>query len=956
MPHIRGIRGQLTDLKTMTVEYKNTVFLPKTDFSMRGNLVQKEPKMVEKWENDKLYSRIQEKRAGETAYILHDGPPYANGHLHLGHALNKILKDVVVRTQLILGKRVPYVPGWDCHGLPIEWKIEEKYRKSGKNKDDVPVLDFRKECREFAAKWIDVQKEEFKRLGVLGDWDNPYLTMSNEAEATIVEELGKFLMDGSLYKGLRPVMWSVVEQTALAEMEVEYQDKTSNSIFVKFPIVKASVPELEGASAVIWTTTPWTIPANRAICYGPDFEYVIFEVTETPEDALMATGVKLLMAKELLESFKSQSGVEGKVLHTLSGDKLKGSVAHHPFHGQDYDFDVPLLPGDHVTLEAGTGLVHTAPSHGEDDFNIGKEHGLEVPDMLTNNGLYRPHVPLFAGQHVFKADEPVMEALTQAGHLLYKTKLTHSYPHSWRSKAPLIFRTTPQWFVSMEKTNLREKAMKAIAETKWFPARGQNRIESMVSDRPDWCLSRQRVWGVPITVFLHKETGELLRDPAVHERIVEAFREGGSDVWYEGDPCRFLAPDYDPNEFEAVQDILDVWFDSGSTHSFVLENRQDLDSPADLYLEGSDQHRGWFQSSLLESCGTRGRAPYKSVLTHGFVLDMNGHKMSKSLGNTILPQDVTKEMGAEILRLWVINSDVSEDIRIGKETLKHQQDLYRRLRNTLRYLLGALEGFEEAETLPYDQMPDLEKWVLHKISEFHKAFVKTSETHEYQKFYSELHNFCAVDLSAYYFDIRKDSLYCDLPSDTTRRAARTTFSILFDHLIAWMSPVLCFTAEEAFLSRWGENKDSITFEKLPEPDANWNNKEVSDRFETIRNIRRVLTGALEVKRADGIIGSSLQAKLTIYDPENKVLADVDWAEQVIVSAVEIKSEPVPGDAFTLGDLPGLGVVVSLAGGEKCDRCWQILPDVGVNPDYKEVCGRCANAVDELVSTNKVASA
>lgn len=935
--------------RNMKIDYKNTVFLPKTDFSMRGDLVEKEPKMAKKWQDMGLYQRLLKEREGKEKFILHDGPPYANGQIHLGTALNKILKDMANRVHLMLGKYVPYVPGWDCHGLPIEWKIEEEYRKAGKNKDDVPVVEFRKECREFAKKWIDIQREEFKRLGVLGDWDNPYFTMSAEAVATVVEELGKFLLEGSLYKGFKPVMWSVVEQTALAEMEVEYQDKTSNSIYVKFPLQKTPIKELENAAVVIWTTTPWTIPANRAICYGPDFDYICIEFTEIPADSLLKAGEKIVIAKDLCEPFMTQLQAKGKIVREFKGVDLEGSACRHPFKAQGYDFVVPLLPGEHVTLEAGTGLVHTAPSHGEDDFKIGKAYNLEIPDLLSDNGIFRDQVPLFAGIHVFKADEPVMEKLKEVSALLYHVKIVHSYPHSWRSKAPLIFRTTPQWFVSMEKTGLRSKAMKAIAATRWIPAHGQNRIEAMIASRPDWCLSRQRVWGVPITLFLHKHTGELLKDAKVHARIVEAFKQHGADIWYEKDPLHFLEPDYDPNDYEAARDILDVWFDSGSSHAFVLEKRPELQAPADLYLEGSDQHRGWFHSSLLESCGTRGVAPYKAVLTHGFVLDAQGRKMSKSLGNTILPQDITQEMGAEILRLWIVNSDFVDDIRIGKETLKHQQDVYRRLRNTLRYLLGALEGFDEAEKVDYSQLPDIEKWVLHKVHELQRSFIHLSHTYEFQKFYSELHSFCSVDLSAYYFDIRKDTLYCDLPTHIKRRAARSTFDILFNYLIRWLSPALCFTAEEAYLSRGGNKKESLSLETLPSVPEEWKNEEIAKKVEGIRDIKRLITGALELKRAEGAIGSSLQAKVTLYDPQSRVSPEVDWAEQAIVSCVNILSQAVPKEAFIVPDLPNLGAIVEEADGEKCERCWQILPDVGSQPHLPDICGRCVDAVEKIAN-------
>lgn len=931
----------------MSIDYKNTVFLPRTSFPMRGNLREKEPELLQYWKTLDLYNRLVQHRQGKTPFILHDGPPYANGHIHLGTALNKILKDVVNRLHWMLGKNVLYIPGWDCHGLPIEWKVEEDYKKQGKRKEDVSPVVFRQSCRTFALDWVHRQREDFKRLGVLGDWDNPYLTLDPEACATIIQELGRFLLDGSLYKGFKPVMWSVVEQTALAEMEIEYQEKTSQAIYVSFPVAKTDHPLLKGASVLIWTTTPWTIPGNRGICYGPSLDYGVIKITQVPQGSCLRPGQKIVMAQALQDAFQGQTGIVGDVQGVLPGSSLFHTLCDHPLKAWGYDFPVPLLPGDHVTVEAGTGLVHTAPGHGEEDFVIGKQYDLEIPDMLTDQGLYRDYVPLFAGLHVFKADTPVMEKLREAGCLAHHSTLVHSYPHSWRSKAPLIFRATPQWFISMDRTQLRQKALKALSETHWIPSKGEKRLHAMVVDRPDWCLSRQRLWGVPLPLFLHRDTGDLLRDARVHERIVKAFEIHGADCWYTQDPRGFLEPDYDPQAYDPVHDILDVWFESGTSHAFVLEKRQGLHSPADLYLEGSDQHRGWFQSSLLESCGTRDQAPFKSVLTHGFVLDAQGRKMSKSLGNTILPQDVIKEMGAEILRLWCVSGDFTEDVRISKETLKHQQDLYRRLRNTLRYLLGALEGFDPCERLSYETLPNLEKWVLHRMYCLQQSFQELGQGYALQKFYSDLHGFCSMDLSAYYFDIRKDTLYCDSPESLKRRGVRTVFESLLHALICWLSPVLCFTAEEAYLASPGRKEDSLSLEEISCLPETWHNPRVAEEFEDIRKIRRLITGALEMKRAQGDIGSSLQAFVTLFDPKQQGPKGVDWCEQAIISGWTVRYEDPPQGTFTLPDFPFLGVDVTEAQGQKCVRCWQVVSDVGVNAHHQEVCGRCAQVVEQL---------
>ena len=933
----------------MSVDYKSTVFLPRTDFPMRAGLPKREPELLRRWEEMDMYRRLREQSAGREKFILHDGPPYANGHLHIGHALNKVLKDVIVRAQQMLGKDANYVPGWDCHGLPIEWKIEEQYRKSGRNKDDVPIPEFRQECRDFAAKWIEIQAEEFKRLGGFGDWKNPYTTMTYAAEGQIVEELGKFLLNGGLYRGAKPVLWSVVEKTALAEAEVEYHDHTSDTIYVRFPIVKSEDPALEGASVVIWTTTPWTIPGNRAVAFGPTFTYCVFEVKSVEEGSMAVPGERLVMVRELAETARVECGIAEWELVSELKNGLEGTVCHHPFHGKGYDFEVRALPADFVTLETGTGVVHIAPGHGFDDWVLGMKHGVAVACPVDEGGIMTDEAPMFEGQHVYKVNPKVIDALKAEGKLIANGKLTHSYPHSWRSKAPLIFRNTPQWFISMETNGLREKALKAIAETKFFPASGQKRLHGMIESRPDWCVSRQRAWGVPITVFVNKKTGEPLRDPVVMERVVKAVKEDGAGIWFTNDPATFLGNDYNIDDYDQVTDILDVWFDSGSTHAFVLENRDDLSSPASLYLEGSDQHRGWFHSSLLVSCGTRGRAPYDGVLTHGFVMDEKGQKMSKSLGNTVSPDEVTNQQGADILRLWVVGSDYSEDLRIGPEILKHHADIYRRLRNTLRFLLGNLNDFDDSERLPVDQMPELDRWALHRLWEMDALVRKSCETMEFHPLFTELHNFCAVELSAFYFDIRKDALYCDRADSISRRAARTVLEEVYNCLTAWLAPFICFTAEEAWLTRHPGDDESVHLRTFPDIPADWRNDNLAAKWEKVRQLRRVVTGALEIERAEKRIRSSLQAAPVVYvTPEYLEAMDgVDLAELAITSTARLSEGDAPDGAFALEDVPGVAVVPTSASGEKCQRCWKVLEDVGANPDHPEACPRCADAASHF---------
>jgi isoleucyl-tRNA synthetase len=919
------------------MDYKNTVFLPKTDFSMKANLSQKEPDILAFWDKINLNQTLFENKDDRDKFILHDGPPYANGDAHMGHAFNRCLKDMILKYQRLNGKHTPFVPGWDCHGLPIEWKVEERYRAKKKNKDDVPILEFRKECRDYADHWVNIQKKSLKRLGVFGSWDRPYLTMKPESEAIIVQELHKFLMSDDLYRGVKPVQWSVIEKTALAEAEVEYKDKVSPSIYVKFLLNDPKDSSLNGASIVIWTTTPWTIPANRAVAYAADIAYVLLKTAKG----------NLLVAEDLVKTFSQQSDLGSyEILGTFKGSDFAGLHCRHPLYGKGYDFTVPLLEGEHVTTDQGTGFVHTAPSHGLEDFALGKKHGLEIPELIGEDGVYHSHVPLFAGLHVFKANDSVMDALTECGNLLARADITHSYPHSWRSKAPLIFRTTAQWFISMDKNDLREKAMAAIEKVKWLPSQSKNRIQSMVKNRPDWCLSRQRPWGVPIAVFVHKETGVPLKDETVNQRIFDLFSKEGSDAWFARSPRDFLGSNYKENDYEMIKDVVDVWFESGVTHAFVLEADPDLSTPADLYLEGSDQHRGWFQSSLLASVGTRGVAPYRAVLTHGFIVDGDGRKMSKSAGNALTLDDIIKDYGADILKLWVTGSDYNDDIRLSRDHFKRYQDIYRRLRNTLRYLLGNLQN-GDAPKLSYGDLPELERWVLHRLSALDRHIRSKTESYDLHGLFKELYHFCSVDLSSFYFDIRKDVLYCDARTSLNYQATQFVLYHLFRCLTIWLSPVLSFTAEEAWQYRF---QGSVHLERLPELNPEWFQENLNQKWDRIWAVRRVITGALEQERASGTIGSSLQGCPHIYvEDENlyNTLKGQPLAELCITSQVQLFLGKPENDAFTLEDVPCVSVIVSLAEGDKCDRCWQILPDVGKNDHHPALCDRCVNAVESL---------
>ncbi len=944
-------------------DYRDTIFLPKTSFPMKAGLPVREPEWLARWEKMDLYKRQREVAKGRETFTLHDGPPYANGDIHIGHALNKTLKDIIVRSQQMMGKDAAYVPGWDCHGLPIEWKIEEKYRKKGLNKDEVPPLEFRRECREFAQHWVDVQREQFKRLGINGEWDNPYLTMTFDAEAAIVKEFQKFLMNGALYRGSKPVMWSVVEKTALAEAEVEYADHQSRSVWVKFPVVKGD--GFGEATIVIWTTTPWTIPANRAISYSPKIAYGIYEVTALAEHSRAVVGERIVIADSLAVQVQADAKIES---WTRLGDapSLDGVVCAHPFRGQGYEFDVPMLAGDHVTEEAGTGFVHTAPGHGQDDYMIWVQNFGQkgIPETVNEEGVYYDDVPLFAGKFVLTrqgkegtANAAVIDELIAAGKLLAQGKLKHSYPHSWRSKAPLIFRNTAQWFVSMDAPiaaaggqKFRDVALAEIDKVRWVPARGRNRIHAMVEGRPDWVLSRQRAWGVPLTIFVHKDEGSLLRDDKINARVVEAVAREGADAWFEKPVSYFLeGSTFKADNYEKVTDILDVWFDSGSTHAFVLEARG-MPSPADLYLEGSDQHRGWFQSSLLESVGTRGRAPYKQVLTHGMTLTDKGTKMSKSLGNAIDPEKIIKQNGADILRLWVSSTDYWDDHSIGDEIVKSNVEAYRKLRNTFRYLLGNLENFDEAERVAVADMPELERVILHRLAELDQLVRQAYNDYDFKRIFHALTNFMNIDLSAFYFDIRKDTLYCDAASSLRRRACRTVLHELFMSLTAWFAPILCFTAEEVWLTRFPDDNGSVHLRTFPDVPGDWLNAPLAEKWHKVRELRRVVTGALEVERREKRIGSSLESAPDVYVSNSDLKAamvGVDLAEISITSGGQLLDGEGPADAFRLDDVAGVAVVPKMAMGKKCARSWKIMLDVGSVAGFPDLTPRDAAAVIEF---------
>jgi isoleucyl-tRNA synthetase len=990
------------------IDYSKTLYLPETEFPMRAGLPQKEPELAKKWKEMGLYKRLRASAAGREKFVLHDGPPYANGNIHIGHALNKVLKDVITRSFQMRGYDSNYVPGWDCHGLPIEWKIEEKYREKGKDKNEVPVNEFRQECREFAQGWIDVQSEEFRRLGIEGDFDNPYTTMAFHAEARIAGELLKIARSGQLYRGSKPIMWSVVERTALAEAEVEYAEVESDTIWVKFPILCMVEPgvalakgeafrqeviaqnaeggvlgDLHGAFVVIWTTTPWTIPGNRAISYSPRVQYALYEVTAAENDFGPRPGEKLIFAEKLADESFKKAKLEYRKLRDVAADELAKLLCGHPLRqlGGGYEFPVPLLSGDHVTDEAGTGFVHTAPSHGREDFEAWMDNvraletlGIDtkIPFPVDDAGFYTEDAPGFGpsaeggAARVLDdngkkgdANKRVIEALIEFRQLFARGRIKHDYPHSWRSKKPVIFRNTPQWFVYMDKelgdgTTLRSRALSAIDQTRFVPAGGQNRLRAMIEQRPDWVLSRQRAWGVPICVFADVD-GNVLQDDAVNARILEAFEKEGADAWFaEGARERFLGKEYDGEKWQMVTDILDVWFDSGSTHTFTLEDRPDLKWPADVYLEGSDQHRGWFHSSLLESCATRGRAPYNAVVTHGFTMAEDGRKMSKSLGNTVTPQEVMSQSGADILRLWVMNTDYWEDQRLGKTIIQTNIDSYRKIRNTIRWMLGTL-AHDHGDEMAYADLPELEKLMLHRLSELDELVRKGYDEFDFKRIVRTLSDFANVELSAFYFDIRKDALYCDAPSSVKRRASLYVIRKLFDCLVLWFAPMMPFTTEEAWLSR-NPNAVSVHLEQFPELPEGWQNEGLAEKWRKVRTVRRAVTGALEVERKEKRIGSSLEAAPVVHvaDPELiKALEGLDFAEICITSDISVVAGEGPTGAFRLEDGTKVAVEPQLAAGTKCARSWKITRDVGSDPDYPDVSARDAAALRELAQLGRL---
>jgi isoleucyl-tRNA synthetase len=1061
---MKRLARPMTDTPAKGPDYSKTLYLPQTDFPMRAGLPQKEPEILARWQATNLYGKLRETSAGRPKFVLHDGPPYANGNIHIGHALNKILKDIVTRSQQMLGKDSNYVPGWDCHGLPIEWKIEEdNYRSKGKQKPDLSdpaaMIAFRQECRAYASHWLNVQRDEFIRLGVTGDWANPYSTMAFPAEAQIAREIMKFAANGLLYRGSKPVMWSVVEKTALAEAEVEYEDHVSDTVWVAFPVKKISndkesaqrnameksgespldiegvdelMADLNAASVVIWTTTPWTLPANRAISFSTKIEYGLYRITEAPADNWAKTGKLYILADRLASDVFKQARVEN-FQRVRSVDPRDILACSHPLAQriEGYEFDVPMLDGDHVTDDTGTGFVHTAPSHGREDFDIwmsnqraliAREIETRIPYTVDADGFYTKEAYGFEGKRVIDdkgkkgdANEAVIAELLAAGNILARGRLKHQYPHSWRSKKPVIFRNTPQWFIAMDKpfanasgkpeadgfiamdkpfanasgkpeadgfiamdkpldgaganaATLRDLALTGISETRWVPAAGENRITGMIANRPDWVVSRQRAWGVPIAVFVKKGTHDILVDESVNARIAEAFEKEGADAWFaQGAAARFLSPDYDANEYEKIDDVLDVWFDSGSTHAFTLEdpkhfpglsgiNRIRDGGPDEvMYLEGSDQHRGWFHSSLLESCGTRGRAPYDVVLTHGFVLDEKGQKMSKSLGNVVAPQTVIKDSGADILRLWVAASDYSDDLRIGKEILKTFVETYRKLRNTIRWMLGSLAHFDENQRVAFADMPELERLMLHRLSELDVQVREAYAAFDYKRVIAAMSSFMTSDLSAFYFDVRKDSLYCDPPSSQTRRAALTAIEEIFRRVVTWFAPILPFTSEEAWLARYPSSTGSVHLAIFPQTPADWRDDKLAARWRAIRNVRRVVTGALEIERANKRLGSALEAAPVVYVADAEVraiLAEIDFADVCITSAIKVEGGEAPADAFRLEDAPGVAVSPLRASGLKCARSWRYFDPATADPEFPDVTPRDAQALRELKAAGK----
>ena len=931
------------------MDYKDTLNLPKTAFKMKANLVQREPEFLKMWEDMNIYQKLLKERENVPLFVLHDGPPYANGNIHIGHALNKILKDFVLKSKAMEGYKTPYVPGWDCHGLPIEHQVDKQL---GPKKKEMTKDQIRKLCRKYAEKYINIQREEFKRLGVFGDWDNPYITMDYKYEADIVRELGKVFERGLAYRGLKPVYWCINCVTALAEAEVEYDDHVSTSIFVKFPCkddFSKAIAELSSVDkpkyVLIWTTTPWTLPANLAIAMHPDFAYVAVDVGNEV----------WILAEGLMDECLSKFGVEGRVLGKAKGAAFEGLKCHHPFE----DRESVVILADFVTLVQGTGCVHIAPGHGEEDYQVGLKYGLDVYNPVDDEGRFDDTVSYLKGENIWDANPKIVQLLKDKGLLILEEKITHSYPHCWRCKNPVVFRATPQWFISMERGDLRKKCLEEIDRVKWVPSWGRVRISEMVSQRPDWCISRQRAWGVPITVAYCKDCGELIATKELFDRVAELTEREGADVWFTKDikeflPDGFACPKCGAKEFVKETDILDVWFDSGVSHAAVLEEREGLRWPADMYLEGSDQHRGWFQSSLIESVATRDKAPYRIVLTHGFVVDGQGRKMSKSLGNVISPQDVIKRYGAEILRLWVAAEDYTEDVRLSDEILKRLVEAYRKIRNTIRFMLGNLYDFNPQEdALSFEDLLEMDKWILSKFAGLAKRIRDAYDSFLYHRVYHLSLQFANVHLSALYLDVVKERLYIHGANSKERRSAQTAIYHMVKGLIKYLAPILSFTMEDAWqhLPKTPGDKESVHLELFPKEDELFRDEEVEKRWDRLLDVRKEITRALEMARNNGVIGHSFDAKVVLYadDALYDFLSSFDpWVlrEFFIVSQVELKKG---GEGEVKAEeIPGLSVTVEKAPGEKCPRCWVYSEEIGSDEKYKEVCPRCAGVLRDVL--------
>ena len=921
-------------------DYKSTLNLPVTDFAMKANLAQREPDMLKVWQANKVYEQIRTARKGREQFILHDGPPYANGDIHIGHAVNKILKDIIVKSKTMSGFDAPYVPGWDCHGLPIEHNVEKKIGKAG---DKVDVKTFRQKCREYAAKQVEGQKADFIRLGVFGDWDNPYLTMDYKFEADIIRSLGKIAENGHLHRGFKPVYWSVVGGSALAEAEVEYQDKTSFSIDVKFAFVDQDaiakkITDLKGTgkiSLVIWTTTPWTLPANQAVSANADVDYVLAQIGDE----------RLLVAEVLLESVLARAKVEShQIVGSVKGSVLENLLLQHPF----YSRQVPILLGDHVTTDAGTGFVHTAPDHGADDFAVGMKYGIGTLNYIDDNGNYRPNVEIFAGDHVYKVDEKVVTLLIEKNALLAQGKITHSFPHCWRTKTPLIFRATPQWFISMTKNNLRDQVAQAVENVEWIPDWGKARIDAMLASSPDWCISRQRTWGVPIALFVHKQTQELHPETSrLIEAVAKKVEQNGMDAWFDLDAKELLGADADT--YQKVTDTLDVWFDSGVTHYAVLAQRAGLRFPADLYLEGSDQHRGWFQSSLKTSMAMHAVPPYKTVLTHGFTVDANGNKMSKSLGNVVPPQKVMNDLGADVLRLWIAATDFSNDMRVSDEILKRTADSYRRIRNTARFILSNLVGFNpEADLVAMDKMVQLDRWIVGQTAKLQNEIIDAYNQYQFHLIYQKLHNFCVVELGGFYLDIIKDRQYTVKANAVARRSAQTALYYVIESLVRWIAPILSFTADEIWKEIPGKREANVFVAEwfsLPELPKD----SLSDDYWTLMaEVKTAVNKVMEEKRSEGAKGGSLGAEVTLYGDE-KLQSELsklgDELRFVLITSAATLQPLSAAQNADETDVAGLKVFVKATEQVKCERCWHHRADVGANPAHPTICLRCVVNVD-----------